>query len=114
MVLAWVFALLLVVSTLLWYIVGKEIVIIDRGILTIKKSGALFSRTKSYAISDAKKFRVVPNDVGIWGRKNKLPYSEPGTIVFDYGMDSKNFGIGISEPEATFLINLLKEKDLIP
>ncbi len=112
---AWVFALLAVLSTLLWYIMGKELITIDRGILTIKKAGAIFTRTKSYTIADTANFRIVAtNTDGIWGRRNAIAYNAPGTIVFDYGMKSKNFGMGIDEPEAIYLVNFLKEKELIP
>lgn len=112
---AWAFGLVAVCSTLLWFIIGKEVVTIDRGILTIKKVGAIFARTKSYSLADAANFRTVAtNTDGIWGRRNNIAYNEPGAIVFDYGMKSKNFGMGIDEPEAIYLVNFLKEKELIP
>lgn len=100
--------------SLLWYIIGKEVITIERGILTLKKVGAPFARTKSYAIADTGNFRTVETNNSFWNRNKKAPYREDGAIIFDYGMKSKEFGMGIDEPEAIYLVNFLKEKELIP
>lgn len=119
----WFIALIKVASALSWNLIGKEVITIENDVLTIKKIGNFFGGTKSYAISEAKKFRVMPdninsNNINItfsFGERGRLDNpKERGTIVFDYGMESIDFGLGISEPEAKHILKLLKEKDLIP
>lgn len=100
--------------SLLWYIMGKEVVTIERGVLTLKKVGAPFARTKSYTIADTGNFRTIETDNSFWSQNKTAPYRRAGAIVFDYGMKSKNFGMSIDEPEAIYLVNFLKEKELIP
>lgn len=108
------YSLLTSLLSLLWYAIGKEEMIIERGILTLKKVGAPFVRNKSYSIADTANFRTVERDDSFWNQNKTVPYKKPGAIIFDYGMKSKEFGMGIDEPEAIYLINLLKEKELIP
>ena len=72
--------------TLVWGLVGKEIITITQGELTIEKSRLLFEKPKTYDLNDAKNFRVrheeTPNGTFFGRRGDFGAYAQTGTISF--------------------------------
>lgn len=107
------------VRTLVWNLAGKEIISIRNGEINISKKAALFSKPKTYALSDAKNFRVLENanaDLTLWGTsrtRNSFSWDTGGTIGFDYGMKTIKFAGGIEEAEGYHILKKLREKKLI-
>ena len=92
-----------------WMAFGKEIIIIERDVLTVEKKGALFVKPKSYDLNEAKNFRVQEDFVSyqnIFGFNKAMLLNmwNTGTIRFDYGMQTVKIAGGIDEAEATFLL----------
>jgi len=106
-----------VIKTLTWMILGKEIITIKNGQLEIIRKGDILSQPKSYDLNTATNFEVkktpafsyLNNSAG----RNPWNNSSLGTLQFDYGMKTINFGIGIDEAEAKFLLEKFKSKNLI-
>lgn len=102
---------------LCWMVIGKEIITIGQGALTIDKRGALFYRSKTYDLREAKNFRAIEDraSLGVFGSRRGSIYNldKNGTIRFDYGMQTIKFGDGLDEAEANFILQKLRNKKLI-
>jgi hypothetical protein len=103
----------------IWSLIGKEIITVEHGQLTIDKKGAIFYSPKSYDVSDIKALRVQEDVYDSNNRRNTVNgFNNTGTIRFDYGMKTIKFGSGIDEAEAKAIIeklvsmNLVNEKNL--
>lgn len=103
--------------TFLWMIVGKEIISLERGMLTVDKKGALLAKPKTYEIKEIKNIRIndTQSNNGLWGnyQTNSMGIAANGTIKFDYGLKTIRMADGISEAEANFIIEKLKEKKIL-
>lgn len=109
---AWTAGGALVIYTISWQLMGKEIISIHRGILQIEKSVKGIGRKKKYDIKSIKNIDVNPTeDSGMWGRSynRSLIGTKGGKIKFDYGMSTIKFAQSIEEAEARMLIEKLKE-----
>lgn len=51
-----------VISILVWMLIGKEVITIDRGVLSISKKGYLLGKTKSYSIAEMGNFEIRDSD----------------------------------------------------
>lgn len=105
------------IKTLVWMIFGKEIITFSTGQFSINRSGALFEKTKTYDLNEAKDFRINAtedeNGISFGGNTRRRTVFEPGVIHFDYGLKTLKFGIGIDEAEAKFLLAKLKAKGFL-
>jgi len=81
---------------------GKEIVEIDKSTLVIKRQPYQFRSPKRYSIEHVKELRTLDNPNGAW--------LGTGTLLFDYGVKTVNFGIGIDEPEARQILVAITQK----
>jgi len=107
-----------VFRTLLWNAIGKEVITISQGIMTIDRKGVIFYKAKSYDLSEARNFRVQEDPA-----TSIMPYGmsplrtwrmgNTGTIRFDYGMKTVKFGEGVDEAEGSYLLEKLRAKKLI-
>ena len=103
---------------LLWMLIGKEIISISMGALTIDKQGALFYRAKSFDLHEANNFRAEDERVssdffGNTRMNNFISMKNTGTIRFDYGMQTIRFADGVDEAEANFILKKLRDKKVI-
>jgi hypothetical protein len=106
------------IKTLLWNLKGKEIINMGQGYLSIARKGLLFSKTKTYDLKEAKKFRSQEetNDFSAFrgGRRNNLvAFYANGTIRFDYGLQTVKFASGIDEAEANYILDKLKTSRIL-
>jgi len=108
----WTIGGLAVTYTILWQLMGREIIKIEGGVLKVEKSINGFGRKKQYEIKSIKNIDINPTqDLGIWGGAyNKNLYGmKSGKIKFDYGMKTIKIANDIDEAEARMLIEKLKE-----
>lgn len=103
------------IRTFFWNLRGREVITVESGLLTVDMKGALFVKTKTYDLNEAKCFRVQEDEASAWGnrRNNSLAINNGGTIRFDYGMQTVKFAGGIDEAEAKMLLRQLKNKNLL-
>jgi hypothetical protein len=100
-----------------WSLVGKEIVTVTDGVLTITKKGALV-KTISYDLQEAKDFRAVkedeiPDDRDLSKVAYRWGVARQGTIKFDYGIETIQFGDLLSQREGEYILKKLRDKKLI-
>jgi hypothetical protein len=100
-----------------WILAGKEIITVADGVLTITKKGAP-AKTISYDLKEAKDFRAVKEDEIINSRDwsnvaYRLKVATQGTIKFDYGVETVQFGDLLSQPEGEYILKKLRDKKLI-
>ena len=101
-----------------WNVMGKEVITISRGVLTVVKKGSI-SKTKSYDLNEAKNFRAQEDfaDDFAFGRRrrgmNPWNVASEGTIRFDYGMETVRFGDKLYQAEAEYILQRLRAKKLI-
>jgi hypothetical protein len=105
------------ILTLLWNAAGREEITVGQGMIKIKKTIWGIGLSREYTLSSTRDFRVVSDHnsdsafngtrgLGFWGYIC-------GPIVFDYGMKTIKFGLGIDEAEARYIIEVLAEKGFI-
>jgi hypothetical protein len=114
----WTLGGLIAGRALFWTIVGKEIIKVGQGALTIDKRGALFYKAKTYDLREARNFRAWQEYVprGPFGNtrsNNAFNLGSNGTIRFDYGMQTIKFADGLDEAEANFILQKLRDKKYI-
>jgi hypothetical protein len=106
-----------VINILIWYLIGKEIITIGNGEISIEKKGLLFFKKKIYDLNQVKKFRVQEDfnlKSSFIGRRNVVTaYANTGAIRFDYGMKTIKFGMEIEEVEANFMLQRLKKSGVL-
>jgi hypothetical protein len=100
-----------------WLLAGKEVITVADGVLAITKKGAL-SKTIRYDLHEAKDFRAVKEDEIVNDRRwSTIAYTwgvaRQGTIKFDYGVDTIQFGDLLSQPEGEYILKRLRDKKLI-
>ncbi len=100
-----------------WNLVGKEKIVLSGDRLILSNKALTFGATKAYALNEARKFRLyVPLDTkststSFWKTPFDNTFSFPrGKLAFDYGMKTVRFAFGIDEPEARYLLSLLKQR----
>lgn len=107
----WTVGGIFAIYSVLWMLIGSEIITIDRGILEIKKSIKGIGRKRSYEIKSIRNLDINPmQDMGIWGGNyNRNTFGmKGGRIKFDYGMKTIKFANGIDEAEARMILEKLK------
>jgi hypothetical protein len=100
-----------VILTILWQLIGKEIIIVSRGILKIEKSIRFVGLKKSYDIASIKNLTINPvPQLSNWNnRRNSSNVLNSGKIQFDYGMKTIKFANDVEEAEARMLLTKLKD-----
>lgn len=114
---AWTAGGFFALRTFLWMIAGKELLLFERGHLTIDKKGALLVKSRTYDLRELKNIRISDNGSGngVWGYQQNsfISLGTNGTIKFDYGLKTVRIADGIDEAEAKFIIEKLKEKRIL-
>jgi hypothetical protein len=113
---SWALGLVTAVKTIIWLFWGREIIEIGMGTFSISRKNDLFTREKVYDLNECREFRIREVDSEsdrkhwfIFYYRNK----ERGTIAFDYGMRNFCFGEDLYEPEAQYLLNVMKSKRVL-
>lgn len=107
----WIAGGLFVMKTLIWYLIGQEIIIIDHEQISIARKNDLLFRQKIYDLREAKRFHVEeePFEFVFWGRRNDLGvFRNRGTIRFDYGLKTIKFANDMDEAEAKHILEKLR------
>jgi hypothetical protein len=93
--------------TWFWNITGKEVIEVTDESIQISHRIFSFGKPKEYTISHIKDLRTVPTTGhGLWGfRVTRFAWGvPPGTLSFDYGAKTINFGSGCEEAEAKMIL----------
>lgn len=94
-----------VLYTWLWNAVGREIVGLRPGLLTVRRDVAGTGRTREYDLLEVRAMRVCPSSPDeAWGASMRCWLGGAGTIAFDYGAKTVRFGDGIDEAEAALVV----------
>jgi hypothetical protein len=109
--------LLFLLYALWWAIAGKEVITVAGGVLTIEKKNAI-DKAVSYDLHSATNFRSV-EEVMVYDRGRQFYSGYPwqvavkGTVKFDYGVDTIQFGDMLSQAEGETILERLRAKKLI-
>lgn len=93
--------------TWLWNINGTEAIEVSGESIQITHRVFSFGKPKEYTVGHIKDIRTVPiHSNGIWGfRLARFTWGvPPGTLAFDYGAKTINFGSGCEEAEAKMIL----------
>lgn len=110
--LGWTVGGAVVISVLLWNLIGKEVVTLEHGVMTIAKRIGPLGLPKRYDLSHVRDARVAPPPV----RSSRRHYRGSGWpgfgvalagIAFDYGARTFHFGADLDEAEAKYLLDIL-------
>jgi hypothetical protein len=112
----WALGGIMTVKTIIWLFWGEEIIEIGMGTFSISRKNDLFTREKVYDLNECREFRIREVDSES-DRKHWFIFyyrsKERGTIAFDYGMRNFCFGEDLYEPEAQYLLNVMKSKRVL-
>jgi hypothetical protein len=117
----WTLGGLVVVKTIVWQFIGKEIIEIGQGTFGIRRKGDwLLGKEKVYDLNECKCFRAERVPSYLEGRFNNSfnffnrdTQTSKGAFVFDYGMKTIRFGEAVDEVEAKYLLDKLKTKRIL-
>lgn len=93
-----------------------EEIIIESGLLSVQRTGALFKRRKSFIIEDIASFWIYNFNENVFQREHPIKGERPlrdGIIKFNYKLSEQSIGIGLSEEEAVEILNILVLKNFI-
>lgn len=97
-----------ILYTWLWNITGKEIIEVTDGSIKIAHRIFSFGKPKEYLVAHIKDLRAIPFIANeIWGFRIMFRFTwgvPPGTLAFDYGAKTINFGSGCEEAEAKMIL----------
>jgi hypothetical protein len=108
----WTVAGVLAVYAWLWQVMGKEIVTVRDGILTLRRDIGGFGLNKVYDLDQVRELRAEPAvfdpmdlsmALQLWGIGG-------GAIAFDYEGKTRRFGIGLDETEAKQAVAAIKKR----
>ncbi len=106
----WVLGGAWAILILLWSLVGREVVSVERGLLIVRQELLGFGRKREYDLAQVRDVRTRGSQK-TWGRQGiAAPGFGPkeGTIVFDYGAATFGFGLGLEEGEAKVILEQLQ------
>jgi len=107
----WTLGGLFVIKTLSWYLIGKEIIVIDREQISIARKNDIFFRNKIFDLREVKNFHIEeePFEFVFWGRRNDLSlFKNRGTIRFEYGFKTIKFANDMDQAEASYILETLR------
>ncbi len=102
---------------LYWHISGMEIIIIERGKLTLDRKAALFFKTKEYNLYQARNFQARDTATLYQSyrdqQRNLLNLGRQGVIAFSYGSETVTFGLNMDKAEGELVIKKLRDARLL-
>ncbi|MDQ3110812.1 MAG: hypothetical protein M3R17_13040 [Bacteroidota bacterium] len=108
----WIIGGFFAINVVVWMIFGKEIITVGNGILTIKRTGTLFKKAKSYDLPHISNMHAKEQSLYMQRSNSVRSMLNRGAINFEYGMKTIRFG-DLDEAEARHIIELLKTKKFI-
>ncbi|MEZ5979031.1 MAG: hypothetical protein R3F34_12515 [Planctomycetota bacterium] len=105
---AWLLGECNVILGLAWQLVGRERVVIDASRVLVRREIGILGRSKAYELESVRDLRVSSDAAR--SRSSSLPWSQSGTIAFDYGAKTVRFGSDIDEAEARAIVGVLRER----
>jgi hypothetical protein len=107
----WTLGGLYIIFLSLWGFFGRETIIIESGVFSLKKSIFNIGINRQLDTRQIKNIRLERIETGIFNRNQKSIWGlGPGKIKLDYGLKTYSFGLGIDDAEATYIIELLTKK----
>lgn len=108
----WTLGGALMIYSLLWQLVGKEIIELNSTMLRRRKRIFFFSRSKDFAVAGITNIRLaLPQPKYIRGKYViSSPMTRTGAIAFDFGRSTHHLGHGLDETEARYVIAQLCER----
>ena len=104
----------------LWTLVGKEVVRLEPGALTLRRDVLGLGRTREYDLAHVSRLREAAPvaDAHGWGRSRWPPGIAGGVVAFDYGSETVRFGASIDEAEGHQIVEELQarhtfERDMV-
>lgn len=106
-----------VLRLFVWTLIGKEIITIGQGQLTIYMKGALLYKPQVFVLNDVRNLRVQKDSVEFLGlkidRSHNLSSSRKHCkIMFDYGNQIVKFALDLNDWESEYILSKLKEWQL--
>ena len=107
----WTAGGLLAIYAWLWQVIGKEIVTVQGGTLTVRRDIGGFGFDRAYDLSQMRNLRVEPTPFNpldlssalqLWGIGG-------GVIAFDHAAKGFRFGAGLDETEAKEVVMAIKK-----
>ncbi len=112
--LGWAAGLWFVGRTVYLQFAGSEVISVTRETLTVTRPGRWVTRPASYAMGEVRRLRALSGQqTQPFFRSQQWPGMDQGALAFDHGMRSVTFASGIDEPEARYILNILREKGLL-
>jgi len=111
----------LMTRVFLWNIIGREIITVDNGFMTIDRSWILLSKPQTYELKSVKNLRTDFDDDSYEENKwnnNSLFYNTGklsiliklgGTFLFDYNGQTIKFGDSVDKDDADLVLKKLME-----
>ncbi len=94
----------------LWNVGGREIVTITQDYLRIGTRIPGFCRTKEFPLSDIRSLRLSPKPTSSQQYDNRLLGTEGGALLFDYGPDTVQFGMGLGGADAKQMLEAISKQ----
>ena len=113
--LGWTFGGGVVISVLLWNLMGREVITFEHGVMTVARRIGPIGLPKRYDLSHVRDARVAPPP----RRSSRRQYRGAGWpgfgpmlagIAFDYGVRTFHFGADLDEAEAKYLLDVLHSR----
>ncbi|AMR30698.1 hypothetical protein A0256_04310 [Mucilaginibacter sp. PAMC 26640] len=115
----WSLGGIFVISTILFMLLGKEIIAAGKGTISIRNRVWFFLPAKVYDLNEVKHIRASEEfsmyNSFRFGRSQSgvLSNFNSGTVKFDYGLKTVRFGNDLDEAEARYIIEKLKSKKIL-
>jgi len=126
--LIWIFgaslAWFLLLRVFLWNTIGKEIITIENGLITLNWLWLFFSKQKTYELKSVKNLRTDfdyesyeqtkwSNSWGAGTGRLKLAIKLSGAFLFDYNGETVKFGDSVDKDDADLVLEKLKEAKVV-
>lgn len=102
---------LFVIKTLVWYLIGQEIIMIDHEQINIARKNDVFFKPRIYDLREAKRFHVEEEhfEFSFWGQQDHLSlFRNRGSIRFEYGLRTIKFANDMDQAEANYILKTLR------
>jgi hypothetical protein len=94
-----------------WSLLGREVIVFDRGQLTIDKKGDFLTRSKTYDLTKAQNFRTIFDDIASGtSSASDRTLNSGGSVRFDYYLKTVKFANNLNETETNAILSQLMEK----
>ncbi len=99
------------ILSLLWMLLGKEVVKVDYDLFHIRRQIWGVGHTRSFDCASISNLRVVDRPRVRRGRASiGMIYRMDGPITFDYGAKTYRFGDGVEEAEARMIVTRIQQQ----